>query len=276
LEVFSEAMNPTDFPLYEYLERVGLKGSPAPNEEGLKQVHIAQAFSIPFENLDIHLGRTISLKHDDLVAKLIRSPRGGYCFELNGILNLALKALGFEVRPILARVIYSRSDPGGRTHQVLMVTGSRSRWLADTGFGGPGLRLPIPMAMDRVEEQFGDRYRMRQDPAYGTVLQKESGDAFLDLYAFDEKETTTDIDIEIANHYTATFPDSIFKRQRMCSLSKPWGRITLADMELTIYRDGQSSRHILPPGPSYMDAVSQHFGINLNANYEDFIPLGHS
>ena len=59
----------------------------------------------------------------------------------------------------------------------------------------------------------------------------------------------------------------------MCALPKPWGRITLSDMELNIYQDGQSVSRILPPGPEYMAAIAEHFGIKLNAEYADFAPL---
>lgn len=266
-------MNPADFPLPQYLERIGLKEFPKPDEEGLKQAHAAQAFSIPFENFDIHLGRLISLKPEDLAAKLIYGKRGGYCFELNGIFHLALKSLGFSVQPVLARVLYGRSDPGARTHQVLVVTISGRKWLADIGFGGPGLRLPLPMVVDRFEEQYGERYRLRQDPTYGMILQKESKNAIVDLYSFDERERTMDVDIDMANHFTATWPDSIFRLHRMCALPKPWGRITLVDMELSIYRDGQSTIRTLSPGSSYMDAITQNFGISLNVDYGDLSPL---
>jgi arylamine N-acetyltransferase len=139
--IFSGHMNTTAFPLSQYLERIGLSTAPKPNEEGLRQVHSAQAFSIPFENIDIHFGRPISLNSADLVEKILRQKRGGYCFELNGIFHRALKALGFSVRPHMARVLYGRPAPGGRTHEVLVVAVSGKKWLADTGFGAR-LRAP--------------------------------------------------------------------------------------------------------------------------------------
>jgi N-hydroxyarylamine O-acetyltransferase len=240
------------------------------DEDGFKEVHAGQAFSIPFENLDIHLGRTISLKPEDLISKIIGRRRGGYCFELNGIFCLALRSIGFKVRPLLARVIYGRTNPGARTHQVLIVTIAGHNWLADNGFGGPGLRLPIPMVPDRIHEQYGERFRLRRDPEYGMVLQKESKDAFVDLYVFDENEPTFDVDIEMANHFTSTWPGSIFRQRRMCALAKSWGRITLSDMELAIYRDGRSIIRTLKPGRRYMTEITQHFGIDLHASYGDF------
>jgi len=271
--LFSASMASTGFPLPQYLTRIGLGSPPRPNEEGLEQIHSAQAFSIPFENLDIHLGRPISLNPQNLAAKMLESKRGGYCFELNGLLHLALSAMGFNVRPHLARVLYGRNDSGPRTHQVLIVTISGKKWLADTGFGGPGIRSPLPLVTGQVYDQYGERYRLQSHPQLGTVLQKETRNSFLDLYAFNEAELTLDIDIEMANHFTSTWPQSIFRLHRMCSLPQPWGRVTLSDMELTIHRDGQSLSKTLPDGPQYISALAEHFGIEIDAIYEDMVPL---
>jgi N-hydroxyarylamine O-acetyltransferase len=273
LVVFSVFMNAIAFPISEYLTRIGLDKKPDPDEEGLRAVHAAQAFTVPFENFDIHLGRTISLAPGRLVSKLIHQRRGGYCFELNGLLHMALKALGFAVRPLLARVLYRRIDAGARTHQVLIVTIAGHDWLADSGFGGPGLCLPLPLITDRICEQYGERYRLRRDPQHGMVLQKAGEDSFSDLYAFNTDEWTLDIDIEMANHFTSTWPASIFRLHRMCALRKSWGRITLSDMLLTIHRDGQSVSRTLLPGPQYMAEIAEHFGICLDSNYEGFSPL---
>jgi N-hydroxyarylamine O-acetyltransferase len=265
-------MNMFEFPLADYLQKIRLPRVPKADEEGLKAIHSAQAFSIPFENLDIHLGRGISLYPADLVRKLVHSPRGGYCFELNGLLCLALRAIGFTARPLLARVLYGRTDPGARTHQVVIVTLPGCDWLSDVGFGGPGLRLPMPLLMDRIHEQFGERYRLRYDSLCGTVLQKEHQGSFIDLYAFDRNELTLDIDIEMGNHFTSTWPQSVFRLRRMCSLPHPNGRVTLTDMQLSTHRNGEATTINIPGGPKYIEALSEHFGIMLDALYEDFTP----
>src|SRR5581483_3831067 len=87
------------FDLDAYLERIGLDGIPS-----LAAVHRAHVTSIPFENLDPHGGRPVSLAVDDLERKLVGARRGGYCFEQNLLLKAALEALGHEVEPVLARV----------------------------------------------------------------------------------------------------------------------------------------------------------------------------
>ena len=127
------------------------------------------------------------------------------------------------------------------------------------------------MIPDRIYEQFGDRYKLQSDPDYEWVLQKESRGTFINLYTIRD-QLTLDVDIEMSNHFTSTWPGSYFRAQKMCVMPKTWGRITLADMELTFHRDGLSSSRTLPPGPSYMEALAEHFGLVLEAQYEDFVP----
>ena len=71
----------TDLDLDAYLERVGLTVAPRPTSTGLADLHLAHATSIPFENLDVLLGRPIRLDLEGLQAKLVRDRRGGYCYE---------------------------------------------------------------------------------------------------------------------------------------------------------------------------------------------------
>ena len=92
-----------DFDRDAYLRRVGLDSTVSNTEESLEALHRAQTFAIPFENLDIHLGRGVSLAQETLFDKLVNHRRGGYCFELNSLFGMALDAFGFERRPLLAR-----------------------------------------------------------------------------------------------------------------------------------------------------------------------------
>src|SRR5689334_6809427 len=133
------------FDLGAYLNRIGLDEPIPANANGLALLQRAQLQNIPFENLDIHLGLAISLQPSAVFDKLVMRGRGGYCFELNKLFAEALRASGFAVRSHLARVIYGRDAPGGRTHQVLVVQAEGQAWLCDAGFGGPGLRAPIPL-----------------------------------------------------------------------------------------------------------------------------------
>ena len=153
-----------------YLERIGLSAPLQPDEEGLAQIVRAQGFCIPFENLDIQLGRGISLAPGDIFSKLVMSPRGGYCFELNKLLLMALHHFGFEARPLLARV-HLRGTPTGRTHQLLLVNFDGKPWLADVGFGGGGLLAPMPFKLDQVIKQDNLAFRVVKSPLFDYMLQ---------------------------------------------------------------------------------------------------------
>ena len=69
--------------LEAYFNRINYNGRRDVSVATLKQLHYAHVHHVPFENLDIHLGKPISLKEPDLFAKIVAHKRGGYCYEVN-------------------------------------------------------------------------------------------------------------------------------------------------------------------------------------------------
>src|SRR5262245_59536027 len=86
------------------LERAGVAHDARPDLDTLYALHRAHVRSIPFENLDIQLGRPIRLDASSLEAKMVHDRRGGYCFEHNSLFALALAAIGFDIQTCEARV----------------------------------------------------------------------------------------------------------------------------------------------------------------------------
>ena len=199
-----------------YLARIGYQGPVEPTVACLEGLHLAHVTSIPFENLDIHLGRPIRLDLESLQDKLVRARRGGYCFENNTLFAAALEEIGFAVTRLAARV---RGGTGGRTHMVLRVEAEGSAWLADVGFGGGSILKPLPFEPGPVVDQFGWRFRLVDDDA-GRELQALRPEGWLGSYVF-TFEPQLPIDYEIANHYTSTHPDSPFVRTLTAQLSSP-------------------------------------------------------
>jgi N-hydroxyarylamine O-acetyltransferase len=254
-----------------YLERVRLSAPPKPDENGLETLHRAQAYAIPFENFDILLGRGISLEPAALVDKLVRHRRGGYCFELNSLLLLALEAFGFKARPLLARV-HTAGTPTGRGHMLLEVTLKRRRWIADVGFGGPGLRAPIPLAIGRRVRQDGNGFRLIESKPFGTMLQRREDGRWQDLYSFDLGHVVPP-DIAYGNHFTSTHPSSFFTFTRVAALPLPEGRITLQNRSLWIRGPHIQTAIEIDEGPGYLAALRKHFGIDLGVPHEALKPL---
>ena len=92
------------FDLDAYLARIDYAGKRDASAKTLHAVHRAHATHIPFENLDILLGKSVLLDLESIQTKLVRNRRGGYCFEQNALLAAALERLGFPVTRLAARV----------------------------------------------------------------------------------------------------------------------------------------------------------------------------
>jgi N-hydroxyarylamine O-acetyltransferase len=246
-----------------YLRRLGLEKAPALSPAGLRELHLAQACTIPFETIAPYLGDGVSLDPSALEAKLIRQDRGGYCFELNGLFLEALLALGFRARPLLARVLIGNAKPGPLTHQLSLVEFDGVAWIADVGFGGPGLREPMRLGEETVE-QSGRRLRMQSDPSLGWILQQNLGEGWTSIYAFDLREVR-DIDREMGNHFTCTWPRSLFRKRLMAARLTKDGRITLDDRSFRRYGPGGLlEEKILESATALGKVLAADFGIALS------------
>lgn len=91
--------------LHAYFTRLHCQPLGVPTVEALRTLHLAHNCAIPFENLDVLLPREIQLDETALEEKLLYARRGGYCFELNGLFERALRDIGFNVRSLLGRLI---------------------------------------------------------------------------------------------------------------------------------------------------------------------------
>ncbi len=255
------------FDAAEYCRRIGMEEPRKASEETLRAMHRAQLFTIPFENFDIQLGRGIDVSPAAIYEKLVRHPRGGYCFELNGLFLQALLHFGFEARALLARV-HVRGEPSGRTHQLSLIEIEGREWIADVGFGASTPRAPLPFEFDRITEQDGARNRLIAAEPWGIMLQQEGPEGWENLYSFDLMHVCR-ADIATGNHYTSTHPGVHFTKMRMANLPNAGGRLSLADFVLTEVRDGETRRVPVPDGESYLGLLREKFGIELDADYGD-------
>ena len=90
-----------------YLDRIRHTGSTTPTLETLRTIHRAHMLAVPFENLDIALGRKIVVDEEAFLRKVVEQHRGGFCYELNGAFAALLRGLGFQVTLLSARVAHS-------------------------------------------------------------------------------------------------------------------------------------------------------------------------
>lgn len=223
--------------LDDYLNRIGARLPFGATSDALRRLHLAHRETFLFENLTIQKGGGISLAIGDLERKFLDEGGGGYCFEHNTLFGAALRDLGFDVTLLLARVRRGPAESWVRTHMVLRVAIDGVPWLADVGFGGFGLLEPIKLEVGASAPQGGATYALRrEDDAW--VLSMRDRTAQTDLYEFTGDRQTAR-DIEVANHYTATHPDSIFRRTLTVQRTTRTERTVLRGDALVRFRDGQ-------------------------------------
>jgi N-hydroxyarylamine O-acetyltransferase len=231
----------------------------------LNAIIAAHTKSIPFENIDVLLGRPILLEREALVAKLLTGGRGGYCFEHNGLLLLVLEALGFDVTPLSARVRLQRprdfTPP--RTHMFVRVQIDDRSWLADTGVGGlsPTCALTFDLDIEQATPHEPRRIVREGDLFFHQV---KLGDAWEDVCEF-TGERMPPIDREVANWFTSTSPRSHFKNRLVVALAGESGvRYSLLNHELTFRRaDGSAERHHIETHDELVAILADVFDIHL-------------
>lgn len=247
-----------------YLHRIGYAGAIAPTRQVLEALHLAHATRIPFDNIDILLGRPISLDLARIQAKLVQQRRGGYCFEHNLLFAAALRESGFGLTLLAARVRLGTRAMLPRTHMLLLVEAEGRRWLADVGFGGEGLLLPVPFGTGEAATQYGWTYRVFEEAKSGTwILQSRRNDVWVDLYAF-TLEAQLEVDYDIANHYMSTHPESRFVRTLTVQLPSPERRMILRNRELTEDRGAVVATRRLDGDDEMVQTIRATFGLDLS------------
>jgi len=243
-----------------YLARIGYQGQLTPGGEALRDLHRAHASAIPFENLEILLGRPLPLDLPSLEEKLIRHRRGGYCYEHNLLFAALAERLGYPVTRFLGRVRRQDDRPGPLTHMVLVVHADGVSWLADVGFGA-GLLEPIPLTDEATVAQEEWTYRLERHGRHwrlGTL----DPNGWSELYRFTE-EPQHRVDYEVANYYTATHPDSPFVGKMVVMRTQPGARHRLiGDQLTTTHPDGTNQRRQVAAG-QLSEVLAEVFGIEL-------------
>jgi N-hydroxyarylamine O-acetyltransferase len=243
-----------------YLRRIGVERPAVADAGMLRALHRAHQVAVPFENLSIHLGEPISLDEADLVDKIVRRRRGGFCYELNGLLALLLEALGARVSR-LAAAVYGGGGAGPPfDHLALAVRlpDGTGPWLADVGFGS---HSDYPLLLDSRAEQDdpAGRYRLA-DGEHGDVDVLKDGQPQYRLELRDRSLA----DFAPTCWWQQTSPASHFTRATICSRLTDDGRISVSDRTLIQTSGGARTEQRLDYDDDLLAAYRDHFGIVLS------------
>lgn len=257
---------PIDLSLY--LDRIGWRGPVAPTLECLAGLTAAHPAAIAFENLNPLLGLPVELTPEALERKMLREGRGGYCFEQNSLFAHALRAIGFRLSGLAARVLWGQAPdaaPGAvppRTHMLLRVPIDGVDYLADVGFGGQTPTGVLRLEADVIQPTPHEPFRLTRIGG-DWLLESLMGGAWQPLYRFDLQEQHP-IDYELASYYVSTHPRSPFVTGLKAARAIPGRRLALRDREFAIHHSGgKSERRTLGDATEICATLERDFLLRL-------------
>lgn len=244
-----------------YLARLHYRGKTAPDLATLRALHRLHMLYLPFENIDIFLGRKIDLATDALHAKLVTAERGGFCYELNYLFCSLLRALDFEVQLLSANVFNGQAFGPPFDHLLLLVSCNGDQFIADVGFGD-SFRQPLRLNGPAVIEAGASYDVVRCEQSF--TLRRQKGVASIEVqYRFD-----------LAAHAIEAFharclwqqrsPNSHFTQKALCSIATEEGRLSLSNMRLIRSERGTRTEQTIVSEAAWHAALHQYFGLSLS------------
>ena len=250
-----------------YFARIGWHGSRAVSVETLDAISAHHSAVIPFENLDVLAGKAICIAPEAVERKFVQEMRGGYCFEQNQLLLLVLRALGFAVTPLSARVrwMLPRDFVPPRTHLFVSVDLHGERWIVDCGVGGGSLTAALRWEDGLVQQTPHDQRRViREGDAWFHQVRWHDDAEWLDVCEF-TGETMPRIDREVANWWTSTHADSKFRKNLVVARTGLDGsRRTLLNREFTFrHCKAQAVKREITSRAEMALVLREEFGLTL-------------
>ncbi len=247
--------------LQAYLDRIGFHDPPRVNRNTLFKLQKQHLLSILFENLDIHYKKKISLSLDAIYQKVIIEKRGGFCYELNGLFHQLLLKIGFDALLISARVHTENEEYSPEyDHLAIVVHLEAQNFLVDVGFGKFSLEPLALQTGQRILDPFGQFQFDAYDRGYYRINEVESND-LLPQYIFriEERELA---EFKERCEFHQTSKDSHFTKNKLISIAKTNGRMTLTNTQLKITLSG-IEKEVNFEESEFENRLKQYFDIDI-------------
>ncbi len=259
-----------DAEITKYLSRIKLNDC-NPNLEGLTKLQEHHMEHIPFENLDIVVGRKIVLSYPHLFDKIVIKKRGGYCFELNILYAELLRSLGFSPRPVLGRVWLSnpRKLPP-RNHLAHLVDLGGKTYVTDVGFAGLITRIPLDINVSSPVNDKDGIVRVVQFANQQFMITRQIEKGWENQYSFENVEISEE-DIYLSNYYMSTNPRSHFFQHKFVGKNTKEGRIGLFNNKMSIRKGIKVvDKKRVDFGQDWLETIKDKFALNLDFSEKEF------
>ena len=245
--------------LTSYLQRIGFTGEACADVETLRRVHRLHLEAIAYENLDVQLQRPLGFELSAHFDKLVDSKRGGWCYEMNGLMAWALERIGFRVTRLAGAVVRDTAgDASIGSHLALCVHLDR-RYLADVGFGD-GLIEPTPIVEGAFRQDWFDFRLERLDEGWWRFHNQPHGGAPTFDFQLSDAPAAR---LEERCRWLQTAPESGFVQNAVCQRYIDGELRILRGRVLKIVRDGASEQRTIESIRDYEQVLGEQFGIEL-------------
>jgi len=218
-----------------YFDRIGFSGRARPDLATLTALHRGHLRAIPYENLDVQLGRPMTLDPAAAFDKLVTRRRGGWCYEMNGLLGAVLQEIGFSVTRMSGSVARGERDDRPLGNHLVLRVELDQPYIADVGFGD-GILEPFPMTF-QAHECAGYRFRLENlDGEWLRFHNHANGGA--PYFDFTQAPASPD-QLNATCRWLSTSPESIFVQTALAFRHTPDGIVSLL---------GRAHRRIRPDG----------------------------
>ena len=241
--------------LHGYLRRIAYGGPMSPSLQTLRALHRAHLRAIPYENIDVQLGRSVQLDVDRTYEKIVTNRRGGWCYEMNGLFAWALREMGFTVELLGAGVNEHGAGPNPMMAHAVLRVNLDVPYLADVGFGN-GFFLPLPLREGTHTDGLFEYRLERTAEGWRFHNQAQTDDG----YEFTEQPFAFD-DFEEMCAWQQTSSDSSFVQNLVCHRYTDEGVTTLRGAVLRTYTPRGTHDEIAQSKLQLAEILDRHFDL---------------
>lgn len=252
------------FDVEKYLSRIGTQQPTERTPQSLSRLVRAHLEAVPFEVLELTEAKAQpSLEPEDLYDKIVNQRRGGYCFELNKIFYLLLKALGFDCYCVGVRCIMGRPEPVAISHRGILVDFPEGKWYCDVGFGGNGPKDVLNLGEPGVQTLYYEKFQVqREDGGQYVIVYFGADNQPVRMLKFRD-EPYLDVDFNMLNGYYSVHPKSPFRAKKILYRCNPHGWISLVGSTYGCFCRGKYETKALPDEKAVRAVVENEFGLTI-------------
>jgi len=254
----------------QYLLRINYSGELSPSLEVLTQLQRSHLFAVPFENLDIHIGRRIII--DNSFHKIVNEQRGGFCYELNSTFRWLLDKVGFRTKIVSARVYNKETKTFGQEFDHLAIIVSLDRdYLVDVGFGEFAMS-PIALVKESVHLDPRGEFIFEDFENGYFVVNKIVDSKEVPEYIFTTRSRSLD-EFAAMCEYHQTSKESHFTQKILVSLPTADGRKTISGNVFKLTRNSEVVETTIQSEGELMKLLKEQYALKLPAYQGTLINL---